>query len=53
MVVYAANSRRAAQQVARGLDIKQTEHNDAPSQSLEGDASVVVVLGNDKIDAQP
>jgi hypothetical protein len=53
VVLYAANSRRAAQSVARRLDIGQLERIDARSQELAGDATVVVVLGNDKVNAQP
>jgi LytR cell envelope-related transcriptional attenuator len=53
VVLYAANSRRVAQSVARRLDIGQLERIDPRSQELAGDATVVVVLGNDKVSAQP
>jgi hypothetical protein len=48
VVLYADGARREAQVVARRLDISQIEKVDPGSQSLAGDATVVVVAGADK-----
>lgn len=48
VVLYAAGSEREAAAVGRRLDIGQREPIDPTSQSLAGDASVVVVAGADQ-----
>lgn len=47
-VLYAQGAREEAQAVARELDLGQTEPIDSASQSLAGDASVVVLVGADQ-----
>jgi hypothetical protein len=47
-VLYAQGAREEAQAVARELDVGQTEPIDSASQSLAGDASVVVLVGADQ-----
>jgi hypothetical protein len=49
VVLYANGARRSALSVARRLRISQLEKIDPESQALAGDATVVVVLGNDKV----
>ncbi len=48
VVFYARGAEREAIAVGRGLDISQREGIDAQTQSLAGDARVVVVAGSDK-----
>ena len=48
VVFYARGAEREAIAVGRGLDISQREPIDARTQSLAGDARVVVVAGSDK-----
>ncbi|MFL5868849.1 MAG: LytR C-terminal domain-containing protein, partial [Thermoleophilaceae bacterium] len=49
VVLYAPGHQREAASVARKLGISQREPIDAASQSLAGDAGVVVVAGTDQI----
>jgi hypothetical protein len=46
--MYSAGHQRDAQAVAKKLRIKTVTQVDAASQSIAGDASVVVVVGSDK-----
>ena len=48
VVFYADGGEREAIAVGRALDISQREGIDAQTQSLAGDARVVVVAGSDK-----
>lgn len=48
VVLYAPGAEREAQAVGRRLDISQREPVDPSSQSLAGDASVIVVAGADQ-----
>ena len=48
VVFYARGAEREAIAVGRGLDVSQREPIDARTQSLAGDARVVVVAGSDK-----
>ena len=48
VVFYAGGGEREAIAVGRALDISQREKIDAQTQSLAGDARVVVVAGSDK-----
>ena len=48
VVLYASGASRAARVVANKLGISQTEPVDSDSQALAGDATVVVVVGNDR-----
>lgn len=48
VAMYAAGHQRDAQVVARKLRIKTVAPIDADSQSIAGDASVVVIVGSDK-----
>ena len=48
VVLYAEGARRAARVVANDLEIGQIERVDPESQTLGGNASVIVVLGADK-----
>jgi len=48
VVLYASGASRAARLVATKLGISQTEPIDADSQSLAGDATVVVIVGGDQ-----
>jgi cell division septation protein DedD len=48
VAMYAAGHQRDAQAVAKKLRIKTVTQVDAASQSIAGDASVVVVVGSDK-----
>ncbi len=48
VVLYSQGARPEALAVARQLDITQTEAIDSASQTLAGDASVVVVVGADQ-----
>lgn len=48
VVLFALGARREALAVARRLGISQTETIDAASQTLAGDATVVVVVGADQ-----
>jgi hypothetical protein len=47
-ILYAQGAREEAQAVARELDVGQIEPIDSASQSLAGDASVVVLVGADQ-----
>jgi len=49
VVLYAPGAEREAIDVSRRLDIPQREPIDAASQSLAGDATVVVIAGADQI----
>jgi LytR cell envelope-related transcriptional attenuator len=49
VVLYAPGAEREAIDVSRRLDIPQREPIDAASQSLAGDATVVVIAGSDQI----
>jgi hypothetical protein len=49
VVEYSHNNRAAAQLVGRKLGISQTEPIDTNTQQLAGDATVVVILGADKV----
>jgi hypothetical protein len=48
VAMYASGHQRDAQSVARKLRIKTVTQVDAASQSIAGDASVVVLVGSDK-----
>jgi LytR cell envelope-related transcriptional attenuator len=47
VVLYATGARRQAAAVGRRLGISQSERVDPASQALAGDATVIVVVGND------
>jgi hypothetical protein len=48
VAMYASGHRRDASQVARKLNIRNIAPIDSNSQSIAGDASVVVIVGSDK-----
>jgi LytR cell envelope-related transcriptional attenuator len=48
VVMYAQGAQADARAVARRLDIRQTEQADSGSQTLAGDATVIVLVGADR-----